>query len=224
LNFYFDSFPDEKDLDPALKSFNSLFRSAVLFSHYRIVFNLTSVYISLFLYPGRFWDSFNEFKYRRKKGFKPYNLVSFDFFRKSVYRKNHFFSRGQKLLSSKTAFGKLNSFYNFFKRFFGPKKVLALVSIFKRRDLRRYFDLRSNSLKNYTTKIGFSLRSIFLLLRRLADSSYIYKYFGYIKKLQIKFRAQGKLFVVPYAVSRFFKKKRFKFFFKRFSNRLGLNL
>jgi len=54
LNCYLDSFPTEQDLDFADKTVNSFFRSAVLYSHFRIVFNLTSVYISLFLYPGKF--------------------------------------------------------------------------------------------------------------------------------------------------------------------------
>jgi len=59
LNCYLSSFPTEEDLDFANKEVISLFRSAVLYSHFRIIFNLTSVYISLYLYPGKFWDSFN---------------------------------------------------------------------------------------------------------------------------------------------------------------------
>src|ERR1044071_1983767 len=54
LNFYLDSFPSETDLDKEKKDIQSLFRGAVLYSHFRIVINLTSVYISYFYIPVSF--------------------------------------------------------------------------------------------------------------------------------------------------------------------------
>jgi hypothetical protein len=39
---------------------------AILFSHFRIIFNLHSVEVFLFIYPGHFFDFFNDYAPRRK--------------------------------------------------------------------------------------------------------------------------------------------------------------
>lgn len=63
LNYQLSSMPLLDDVNLKKKGGNNLFKSAILYSHFRIVFNLTSVFISLFVYPGKFWDSF--FRYKR---------------------------------------------------------------------------------------------------------------------------------------------------------------
>lgn len=50
--------------------FPSLFKEAILYSHFRINFNLHTVFIALFVYPGKFWESLLDpiFKWRRFAG------------------------------------------------------------------------------------------------------------------------------------------------------------
>jgi hypothetical protein len=70
----------------------SLYRSAILYSHFRIIFNLSSVFISLFVYPGKFWDSF--FQYKRAK-----NRFSNMFSRLYYIRDKSSFANAPALLS-----------------------------------------------------------------------------------------------------------------------------
>ena len=55
--------PTIEDLDPTAKDVMSLFRSGILYSHFRINLDFSSVYVDLFFYPGQFWDS----SYDRRK-------------------------------------------------------------------------------------------------------------------------------------------------------------
>lgn len=45
----------------------SLFKMATLYSHFKIIFNLNTVFIALFLYPGKYWDSFFEKPFMKNK-------------------------------------------------------------------------------------------------------------------------------------------------------------
>lgn len=54
LNAIFNSFPTLDDLDPVKKDKYSLFNNSLLYSHYKISFNLHTVFIAFFLYPGKF--------------------------------------------------------------------------------------------------------------------------------------------------------------------------
>jgi len=40
----------------------SLFGMGVLYSHFRIIFNITNIFIYLHVYPGQYWDSVMEYK------------------------------------------------------------------------------------------------------------------------------------------------------------------
>jgi len=48
----------------------SLFRSAILYSHFKIVMNLDLVYVFLFVYPGVFYDNFGEHLFKKRWFFK----------------------------------------------------------------------------------------------------------------------------------------------------------
>jgi len=130
LNFYLDSFPTEEDLDWSKKDINSLFRSAVLYSHFRIVFNLTSVYISLYLYPGKFWDSFNE-RFRSKIRSK--SLFSNFVIRKVVDRFN---TTNRRFPFKKKFFYRKKKFF-----FLNFKKKIYLHQLFLKKDLKIFFFL-----------------------------------------------------------------------------------
>lgn len=48
--------PTIADLDPLNKEVQSLFRSGILYSHFRIKLDFSSLYVDLFFYPGQYWD------------------------------------------------------------------------------------------------------------------------------------------------------------------------
>jgi len=71
IRFYFNnvlsSFPTVDDLDMTNKNIISLFRLGILYSHFRIIFDFTSVNISLFFYPGHFWANFNNVSKKKNR-------------------------------------------------------------------------------------------------------------------------------------------------------------
>ena len=197
LNFYLDSYPTEHDLSFGTKQSNSLFSGALLFSHYRIIFNLTSVYISLFLYPGKFWDSFYDIK--SKKNFsKSFKFVSFDFFKRELFLKNNFLKKSKLFFFFKKDLKK--KFKLFLKNYFFFKSLVPLTSIFKVSDLHKFF-----SKKIDLKKLFLTIDDIFYLFAVLL------RYRGFLKNyIYNKNLLKGNMLVHK--------------FFKKFFSKFGLNL
>jgi hypothetical protein len=92
----------------------------------------------LFLYPGRFWDSFFDYKVKFRKFVKPFNFFSFNFFKRVDYFKNDFFFR-KGFFSSKNLNKKIRKHY--FRYFFSIKsrRKFLLYKVLNKKDLRKYF-------------------------------------------------------------------------------------
>ena len=196
LNFYLDSYPTEYDLSFGTKQSTSLFSGALLFSHYRIFFNLTSVYISLFLYPGKFWDSFYDIK-SKKKNLKSFKFISFDFFKKELFFKNNLL-KNKKLFFFKKDLKK--QFKLFLKNFFFFKSLVPLSFVFKVSDLRKFF-----SKKIDLKKVFLTFNDVFHLFVSLL------RYRGFLKKyIYNKNLLKGNMLVHK--------------FLKKFFSKFGLNL
>lgn len=140
VSFHEDSFvgDDENDKDNVLKKKkknmllnhnDSLFLSSVMYSHFRIVFNLTSVYISLFVYPGKYWDLL--FDYKKTKTRSSFLFDNF-FFRKrfkSFSKKTKFFLKKKKRVRR---FRHFNFSFRFFRK---SLQGYPLYRIFNKKDL-----------------------------------------------------------------------------------------
>lgn len=197
LNFYLDSFPTEQDMTLGEKNQNSLFSGAFLFSHYRIIFNLTSIYISLFIYSGKFWDSFYDYRLKRINMYQKFNFISFNFFKKELFFKNNsFLKRRFNFFNDKKIKKNLKFFLsNYFKN----KTLIPLSFIFKKVDLFRCF-----SSKKQITKFGLKIDDILLLF------SFFFKYRVFLKYYILN----------KYSLKNF---KVFHKFIRKLSKKFGLN-
>jgi len=81
FNYILNSMPTIADLDPLNKEVQSLFRSGILYSHFRIKLDFSSLYVDLFFYPGQYWDGTYDSPRldRRKKKASYDEIFSFTF-------------------------------------------------------------------------------------------------------------------------------------------------
>lgn len=76
LNTVLCAIPSFEDLDWT-KSIKSLFRSAIIYSHFNINLNYYSIFLFLFYYPGKFWDNLMD---RQPRRFSSYKFIFKSFF------------------------------------------------------------------------------------------------------------------------------------------------
>lgn len=98
LNGYLNSMPSLTDVASEYNKsdFPSLFNAAILYSHFRLTFTLNFVHIALYVYPGKYWDSFLD-----KWTFRRFSSI----FSKSMYWVNSF----RKRFRSKSLFAGTSS-------------------------------------------------------------------------------------------------------------------
>lgn len=119
----------------------TFFSKGVLYSHFRMVFNHTTMVVFIFLYPGQYWDFFHKNKvYKRwsvKKTFSRFRFSRIKFLHSRIRKVR--ISLGKRLLigwkGQSVSYKKFSKFFikdfgNSHKKFWKKKKNLVILVFF----------------------------------------------------------------------------------------------